>query len=72
LVFTWVLNNWSRGYPKSCCLYIHVLLSGLTCLVSVREDDTSLVDLMCSVGGFPGILTHLEKKGRWVGGRIGG
>ena len=29
----WVPNNWSRGYPKSCCLHIeYVLLAGLPCL----------------------------------------
>jgi hypothetical protein len=51
LVFKWVLNNWSKGYPKSCCLPIgYVLLAGLPCLASVGEDVPSLTDLMCREG----------------------
>ena len=38
LVFMWVLNYWSRGYPKSYCLYVgYVLLVWLICLASVGE-----------------------------------
>ena len=32
------VNNWSRGYPKSCYLYVgYVLLVGLLCLASVGK-----------------------------------
>jgi hypothetical protein len=41
-VFTWVSNNWSRGYPKSCCLSVeYVLLVGLLCLALVGKDVQS-------------------------------
>ena len=26
LAFLWVLNNWNRGYPKSCSLYMGYIL----------------------------------------------
>ena len=33
-------NDWSGGYPKSCCLYVgYVLLAGLPCLASVGEEE---------------------------------
>jgi hypothetical protein len=45
LVFMWVLNNWNRDYPKSCCLSIgYVLLAGLPFLVSVGEEAPSLTE----------------------------
>ena len=31
-------NNWSGGYPKSCCLYMGYILVGLPCLASVGEN----------------------------------
>jgi hypothetical protein len=35
-------TNW-RDYLKSCCLYVgYVLLAGLPCLASVREEASSL------------------------------
>ena len=38
-VFMRVLNSWSVSYPESCCLSVrYVLLAGLPCLASVRED----------------------------------
>ena len=45
LTFMWVLNNFSVGYPKSCCLYVgYVLLARLPCLASVGEDVLSLTE----------------------------
>ena len=45
LVFMWVLNNWSRDCPQSCCLYVgYVLLAGLPCLASVGEEAPSLAE----------------------------
>ena len=42
IIFIWVLNNWSRGYPKSCYLHVEYnLLSGLPCLSSVGEGVPS-------------------------------
>ena len=45
LVFMWVLNNWSRDYPKSCCLSMgYVLLAGLPCLAFMVEEVPSLAE----------------------------
>jgi hypothetical protein len=67
----WVLNNWSGGYPKSCCLYEgymgYVLLAGLPCLASVGEDVPSLRDLVCQGK----VIPSLEKNGK-AGGGVGG
>ena len=61
LVFMWVLNNWSGGYPKSCCLYVgYVLLAGLPCLASVGEEVPSLAEtLSARVWGYPRSSTQL-------------
>ena len=38
LAFMWDLNNWNRGYPKSCCLYVgYILLAGLLSGLSGRR-----------------------------------
>ena len=74
-----VLNNWNRGYPKSCCLYVgYVLVTGLPCLASVGEDASSLACLMCQGGRILRVSpTHSEEKGtgygwkdwrEWLGG----
>jgi hypothetical protein len=46
LVFKWVPNNWSGGYPKSCYLYMgymgYVLLAGLPFLATVEEEVPNL------------------------------
>ena len=39
LVFRWVPNSWSEGYPKCCCLSVgYVHLTGLPGLASVGGD----------------------------------
>jgi hypothetical protein len=43
LVFLWVSNNWNKGYPKSLSVG-YVLLPGLPCLASVKEDAPSLTE----------------------------
>ena len=59
LVFVWVLNNWNRGYPKSCCLSVgYVLLAGLPCLTLERM---SLASQRLDVPGWDICLTHSEK-----------
>ena len=74
LVFMQVLNNWSRGYPRSCCLRVgYVLLAGLPCLASVGED--CLASERCEMPGWEGIPkgpTGSERgegmgKGLWEG-----
>jgi hypothetical protein len=50
--FMWVLNNWRRGYLKSCCLCVgYFLLPGLLCLPSVQEKASSLSETWGMGGG---------------------
>ena len=42
---SWVLNNWSGGYSKSLCLFVgYILLAGLPCLASMREETPNLAE----------------------------
>lgn len=42
LVFMWVLNDWNRGSPKSCWLYMgYDLLTGHFCQASLGEEAPS-------------------------------
>ena len=70
----WVLNNWSRGYSKSCYLYVgYVLLAGLPCPASVGKDVPSSIETRCArVGGYQGVPYMLREEGEEVGGRIMG
>ena len=62
LTFMWVLNNWSGGYPKGCCLSVgYVLLAGLPCLSSVGEDVLSTIYVL---GGVHNPLTQRRRGGR--------
>lgn len=46
MVFMWVPNSWSGGYPKSCCLYVeYVLPAKLPYLASVRDDVSQRLDV---------------------------
>jgi hypothetical protein len=68
-VFMRVLNNWNRGYSKSCCLYEgYVLLAGLPCLASVGEEAPSLSQTFKYQGwgilrGVPYLLRGLDGGG---------
>lgn len=65
------------GYPKSYCLYIgYVLLVGLLCLASMREDKSNLTEPWCArVKGYSGGPLPTEnisrgvvcEKGLWEG-----
>jgi hypothetical protein len=61
----WILNNWSRSYPKSCCLSVgHVLLVELPCLASVGKDEPSLAETQCTrVGRYTGGPHPLRREG---------
>ena len=50
----WVLKNWNRYYPESCCMYVgYVLLVWLLSLASVREEVPRLADLKCQGESIP-------------------
>jgi hypothetical protein len=72
LVF--MCNNWSRSYPKSCCLYGgYILLAELPCLTLVGEEVLSLSEtLSAGVGGYPEVPTHSEGKGKGHRGNFKG
>lgn len=67
LVCMWVLNNWSSGCPKSCCLYMgNAVLVGLPDLASVGKDVPSSAEASCArVGGIPrpGPLPSQRRRG---------
>lgn len=75
LVFMCVLNNWSGGYPKSCCLPVDpVTLTGLPCLASVSEDIYSSAVMSCArvgwyLGGPP--PSQRRRGGRWGRSYVG-
>jgi hypothetical protein len=51
----------------------YVLLPGLPCLASVKEDAPSLTETWCArLGRYPGAPTCSEEKGSGQGGRIVG
>jgi hypothetical protein len=61
----WVLNKWSRGYPKSCCLYMGcVLLAGLHCLALMGEDVclASQRVYVPELGGTPMLRGEWERR----------
>lgn len=54
LIFQCVPHNWSRGYPKSCCLQVgYVPLAELPCLASVGKGAPNFIDLMCQDAEIP-------------------
>jgi hypothetical protein len=73
LVFIWIPNNWSQGYPKSCCLSVgYVILAVLSCLALEVEEVPNSVEICCvRVGRIPkGGSTLSEEKERYNGGRV--
>jgi hypothetical protein len=63
----WVLNNWSRGNPKSCCLYV-----GYVLLVWPQWERICLASQRLNVPGWgdtQGEPTHSEEKERKDDGR---
>jgi hypothetical protein len=67
----WDLNNWSRGYPKSCCLSVgYLLLAGLPGLALVGEEGLASQRLEVPGWGYPGDPTYSEEKGRRMGERM--
>lgn len=69
-IFLWVLNNWSRVYPKSYCLHVgYDLLAGLPCLALVGKDVPSPAKTWCAGWEIArGPPTLSEEKGRGRGG----
>jgi hypothetical protein len=67
LVFMWVLNSWSRCYPKSCCLHVAcVLLVGLPFWLQWEQMRLALHRFyMPGSGETKG---EGEGKGRWKEG----
>jgi hypothetical protein len=51
LVFMWVPNNWSRSYPKSCCLYVGYVLLSLGSLVWPQWERIHLATKKLDVPG---------------------
>jgi hypothetical protein len=64
LVFIWVPNKWSVGYPKSCCLSVgYVLLTWLLYLASVRKDVPNPAETLCArVERYPGELLPAHRR----------
>ena len=62
-----VPNNWKRGYPKRCCLYIGlILLAVLHCLASEQEEVHILaVALGDRVEGYPEGPQPYQKRMGW-------
>lgn len=43
MIFVWVLNNLTDGYPKSCCPYVgYIMQAVLPFLALVGEEEPSL------------------------------
>jgi hypothetical protein len=75
LTFMCVLNNWNRGYLKSCCLCVsYVLLAGLPQWERKHLASQRLYMPGVGVGGISrGGPTCSEERGRGMGeGFVGG
>lgn len=69
-----VLNTWSRGCPRSCCLYVGYVLAGLSCLASVGEEALGSARMEEIEGGemVGGVPLPLRGEGEGEGRRIVG
>ena len=64
LVCMWVLNNWSQGYPKSCCLYVgNGLLAGYLVWPQWKRKHLDLQRLEVMGGVIPRGPHGLKGKG---------
>jgi hypothetical protein len=69
--WSWVPNNWSGCYTKSCCLSVEYVPAWLPCLASVGKDAPSPAVTWCArVGGIPSRSLYPLREGEVVGGRL--